>query len=498
LEGHDAEVGRMSRGPIETPSTRIGALARLPAFFALENKRAVVAGGTPAAAWKTELLSATGARVEVFAASFGEEMLALAENPPRGPIKLNGRAWVDDDFVGTAIAVADCANDDEAQNFSAAARASGVPVNVIDRPAFCDFSFGAIVNRSPLVIGISTDGASPVFGQAIRAKIEALIPRGFARWADAARDWRPRVQALALSFRGRRAFWEKFTARAVAAPDAAPTDDDLDALLKPNTTPDAGSVVLVGAGPGDPELLTLRAVRALQSADVILFDDLVSPDVLDFARREAKKMLVGKTGYRASCKQDDINTLMISLAKAGKRVVRLKGGDPMIFGRADEEITACRNAGISVEVVPGITTAQGAASRLLVSLTRRGTARRVQYITGHAAQGSGRDGKLPADIDWTSLADPAATTIVYMPVRTLPQLVATACKAGLDPSTPAVAVERATRSDERIIAARIADLPARLAEELPSGPVVVMIGRAFAEYVEAAADSGAENRQVRA
>jgi uroporphyrin-III C-methyltransferase/precorrin-2 dehydrogenase/sirohydrochlorin ferrochelatase len=483
----------MSRRPTETSSTRIGALARLPAFFALENKRVLVAGGTQAAAWKAELLSATGARVEVFAASFGEEMLALAECPPRGPVVLHERTLVDDDFAGTAIAVADCANDDEAQKFFAAARSSGVPVNVIDRPAFCDFSFGAIVNRSPLVIGISTDGASPVFGQAIRAKIEALIPRGFARWADAAREWRPRVQALALSFRSRRVFWEKFTARAVAAPNASPSDDDLDALLKPNATPDAGSVVLVGAGPGDPELLTLRAVRALQSADVILFDDLVSPDVLDFARREAKKMLVGKTGYRASCKQDDINTLMISLAKAGRRVVRLKGGDPMIFGRADEEITACRAAGIAIEVVPGITTAQGAASRLLVSLTRRGTARRVQYITGH-----GRDGKLPADIDWTSIADPAVTTVVYMPVRTLRQLVATACKAGLDPLTPAVAVEHATRSDERIVAATIADLPARFAEEPPSGPVVVMIGRAFAEYVEAAADSEAENRQVRA
>jgi uroporphyrin-III C-methyltransferase / precorrin-2 dehydrogenase / sirohydrochlorin ferrochelatase len=472
----------MSRTPAETPSAGIGALARLPVFFALENKRAVVAGGTPAAAWKAELLAATGARVDVFAASIGAEMLALAENPPRGQITLHERSWVDGDLAGAAIAVADCADDIEAHKFSASARASGVPVNVIDRPAFCDFSFGAIVNRSPLVIGISTDGASPVFGQAIRAKIEALIPSGFARWADAARNWRPRVQTLALPFRGRRAFWEKFTARAVAAPNAMPTDNDLEALLTPNVAPDAGSVVLVGAGPGDPELLTLRAVRALQSADVILFDDLVSPDVLDFARREAKKMLVGKTGYRASCKQDDINSLMVSLAKAGRRVVRLKGGDPMIFGRADEEITACRAAGIAVEVVPGITTAQGAASRLLVSLTRRGKARRVQYITGH-----GRDGKLPPDIDWASIADPSVTTVVYMPVKTLPQLVATARKAGLDPSTPAVAIERATRSDERVIAATIADLPVRLAAEPPSGPVVVMIGRAFAEYVEAAA-----------
>jgi len=301
------------------------------------------------------------------------------------------------------------------------------------------------------------------------------------------------VQALALPFRGRRNFWERFTERAVAAPNAAPTDADLDALLAPTPAANSGSVVLVGAGPGDPELLTLRAVRALQSADVILFDDLVAPDILDFARREAKKMLVGKTGHAPSCKQDDINALMIALTKAGRRVVRLKGGDPMIFGRADEEIAACRAAGITVEVVPGITTAQGAASRLLVSLTRRGTARRVQYLTGH-----GRDGKLPADIDWASLADPAMTTVVYMPTKTLPELVAHAVQAGLDPATPAVAVDRATRVDERVIAAAIGDLPARLAAEPPSGPVIVMIGRTLADYVAAAARGERETRQLRA
>jgi uroporphyrin-III C-methyltransferase / precorrin-2 dehydrogenase / sirohydrochlorin ferrochelatase len=483
----------MSRTPTEIRSTRIGALARLPAFFALDNKRAVVAGGSPAATWKAELLSAAGARVEVFAAAPSEEMLALAATPPRGAVVVHERAWDTGDFNNAAIAVADCADDQEAAAFAAGARAKGVPVNVIDRPAFCDFSFGAIVNRSPLVIGISTDGASPVFGQTIRAKIEALIPKGFARWADAARAWRPRVQALALPFRGRRNFWESFTERAVAAPNAAPTDADLDALLALTSAASSGSVILVGAGPGDPELLTLRAVRALQSADVILFDDLVAPDILDFARREAKKMLVGKTGHAPSCKQDDINALMIALAKAGRRVVRLKGGDPMIFGRADEEISACRAAGIAVEVVPGITTAQGAASRLLVSLTRRGKARRVQYLTGH-----GRDGKLPADIDWASVADPAVTTVVYMPTKTLPELVANAVQAGLDPATPAVAVERATRTDERVIAATIADLPGRLAAEAPSGPVVVMIGPALAEYVAAATRGEPESRQLRA
>jgi len=473
--------GIMTRAPRQIGTPRIAPLSRLPVFLALDGKRVVVGGSSAAATWKAELLSAAGARVEVFAAEPSENMLALAAAPPNGDVVIRRRNWSATDFTGAAIAVADCPDDNAAAQFAAAARSVGVPVNVIDRPAFCDFSFGAIVNRSPLVIGISTEGAAPVFGQAIRAKIEALIPQAFARWAAAALMWRPRLRALALSFRARRTFWERFTARAMAAPDRMPDEAELDRLLA--GAPHAGgSVTLVGAGPGDPELLTLRAVRALQSADVILFDDLVSTDILDFARREAKKMLVGKTGHAPSCRQDDINTLMISLAKSGRAVVRLKGGDPMIFGRADEEIAACRAAAIPIDVVPGITTAQGVAGRLLVSLTRRGKARRVQYITGH-----GRSGELPADIDWRSLADPAATTVVYMPTRTLPDLVEAALKAGLEPDTPAVAVASATRADERVIAATIADLPVRLAAAQPSGPVVVMIGRVF-DHQQSGAD----------
>jgi len=474
----------MSRKPEPIRPARIAPLSRLPAFFALQGKRVIVAGDSDAAAWKVELLAAAGARVDVFAPRPCDGMIALAAASSSDAIALHQRSWTMRDFAGAAISVADCPDDDAAAQFAAAARGAGVPVNVIDRPAFCDFSFGAIVNRSPLVIGISTEGAAPVFGQAIRAKIEALIPSGFARWAAAALAWRPRMRALALPFRARRTIWERFTARALAAPNRAPTEAELDGLLAPAAGA-AGSVTLVGAGPGDPELLTLRALRALQSADVILFDDLVSTDILDFARREAKKMLVGKTGHAPSCRQDEINALMVSLAMAGRAVVRLKGGDPMIFGRADEEIGACRAAGIAVEVVPGITSAQGAAGRLLVSLTRRGAARRLQYITGHS-----HDGKLPADIDWQSLADPAVTTVVYMPTKTLPDLVAAALKAGIDPETPAVAVMSATRADERVIAASIAGLPARLAAERPSGPVIVMIGRVFADQLaDATTDS---------
>ena len=221
-------------------------------------------------------------------------------------------------------------------DFAEAARAAGIPVNVVDRPAFCDFSFGAIVNRSPLVVGISTDGAAPVFAQAVRAKIEALLPQGFSSWAGAAAAWRSQVKASGLSFAGRRKFWHLFTAQAAAHPNRPPSPSDFDALIVETKNlggaVEHGSVTLVGAGPGDPELLTLRAVRALQSADAILFDDLVSPEILDFARREARKILVGKTGHAPSCKQDEINALMVKLAEAGRRVVRLKGGDPLIFG----------------------------------------------------------------------------------------------------------------------------------------------------------------------
>jgi uroporphyrin-III C-methyltransferase/precorrin-2 dehydrogenase/sirohydrochlorin ferrochelatase len=457
----------------------MGSLARLPIFLALGGKRVVVAGESAAAAWKAELLSAAGAEVEVFAPNPCEELTALAEDPPGGAVRLIRRVWDPADLEHAALAVAACEDEAAAAAFAAAGRAVGVPVNVVDRPAFCDFAFGAIVNRSPLVIGISTDGAAPAFGLAVRAKIEALIPHGFAQWAEAARRWRKAVQESGLSFAGRRRFWQLFTARAVAEPNREPAQSDLVSLLAATRrqagTAEQGSVTLVGAGPGDPELLTLRAVRALQSADVILFDDLVSPEVLDYARREAKKMLVGKTGHGPSCKQTEINALMVSLARAGRGVVRLKGGDPLIFSRAEEELAACRAAGITVDVVPGITAAQGAASGLRMPLTRRGKARRIQYVTGH-----GENGGLP-DLDWRSLADPCVTTVVYMPTKHLSDLVAHALAAGLDPATPAAAISRATRKDQNVIAAPVAKLPAALEAAALPGPVLVLIGQVLAE-----------------
>jgi uroporphyrin-III C-methyltransferase/precorrin-2 dehydrogenase/sirohydrochlorin ferrochelatase len=463
------------RIPSEAKPARMGALARLPVFLSLGGKRALLAGGSPAAAWKAELLSASGATVEVFAEEPCDELVQLAAEPP-GKIRITRRHWTPADLAGAAIAIGAFEDDQEAAVFASAARAAGVPVNVIDKPAFCDFSFGAIVNRSPLVIGISTDGAAPVFAQAIRAKLEALLPKGFADWAAAAARWRGALKLTGLSFAARRRFWQVFTAQAVADPDRAPVQADFDSFVAEvkglGAAVESGSVTLVGAGPGDPELLTLRAVRALQSADVILFDDLVSREVMDFARREARKMLVGKTGFGPSCTQDDINSLMVSLAKQGKRVVRLKGGDPLIFGRAAEEIAACDAAGLAVDVVPGITAVQGAASRLGIALTDRKKARRLQYVTGHAKHGG-----LPADLDWKSLADPLTTTAVFMPTRTLAALAEKAIAEGLDRHTPAIAISRATRPDQAGVSAPISELAERLAQAGLPGPVLVMIGK---------------------
>lgn len=236
--------------------------------------------------------------------------------------------------------------------------------------------------------------------------------------------------------------------------------------------PERGSIILVGAGPGDAELLTVKALRALRAAEVILYDALVSDAVLACAPAGAEKIAVGKKGHGPSFKQSEINRLMITLALQGKRVLRLKGGDPLVFSRAGEEIAAARAAGIAVEIIPGISAAQAAAAALGVPLTHRDAARRLQFVTGHD-----REGALPSDIDWRALADPAATTAVYMAKRTLAALAAQAQAHGLPPDTPAVAVMEVSLPAQRVLRGTIADLPARLEAEAPEGPVVVLIGR---------------------
>jgi uroporphyrin-III C-methyltransferase/precorrin-2 dehydrogenase/sirohydrochlorin ferrochelatase len=455
----------------------MGDLATLPVFLKLREKPALVAGGSAGTAWKAELLAAAGAKVRLVWADPDAEALKLAaEWPDR--VTLLAREWTDADFEGVAIAIGALEDDREAAAFAATARARGIPVNVVDKPAFCDFQFGAIVNRSPLVIGISTDGGAPPLGQAVRSMIEMLLPAGFARWAAAAKTWRGRVMRAGLDGADRKTFWRRFAAEAMARPNEAPCPVEREAMIadlefRRADTP-RGSLALVGAGPGDPELLTLKAVRLLREADVILHDDLVGEGVLAFARREARKIHVGKRGGEMSCAQSEITALAVRLAAEGQRVVRLKGGDPLVFGRADEEIVAARVAAVPLEIVNGVSAALGAAASLGVSLTRRRVARRLQFVTAHDDQG-----EIPATLDWASLADPDATTCVYMGRRALPRFVSRALAQGLPGKTPAALVVNATRPDEVVVAGTIARMPDLAAHLSTRGPALLLIGRAL-------------------
>jgi uroporphyrin-III C-methyltransferase / precorrin-2 dehydrogenase / sirohydrochlorin ferrochelatase len=463
------------RQPEERSSPRIGALATLPVFFKLDGKPVMLAGGD---AWKAELLAATGAVVHVFEPQPSDALLVLAAERPE-QVLIHLRLWSIHDFALKALAVGAIADDGEAKAFRCAAKAAGVPVNVVDKPAFCDFSFGSIVNRSPLVIGISTDGAAPVFGQTIRMRIETMLPGGLARWAAAAKHWRERIEPLALAFRLRRSFWERFAAKAMTVPERAPAEADFSEMLAATLGGVGnanGSVAIVGAGPGDPELMTLKAVRQLQSADIILYDDLVSEGVLALARREARKIAVGKRAGRASCQQRDISSEIVAHAAAGKRVVRLKGGDPAIFGRLDEELSTCRAAGFEPLIVPGVTTASGAAAALGLSLTRRREAPRLQFITAHGA-----DGGLPPGLDLDALADPAATTCVYMGLGSIGLLASALQARGLAPETPVRVVINATRPDMESHATTLGEAVACVAARRAEGPGLILIGRAVGE-----------------
>ena len=455
----------------ETSPTRMAELDTLPVFYRLTGKAVLVAGGTDAAAWKAELLAAAGAEVAVFAplAGCSDEMATLAA---QRIVQLHDVHWSEASWASLAMAVSDCEDDREAAAFAEAARKAGVPVNVIDKPAFCQFQFGSIVNRSPVVVGISTSGGAPILAQAVRRRIETLLPVSLAGWAKLAQSVRKEVTSLLGSGAQRRAFWQEF---AEAAFRGQADTRDTKTWLAGAKRASSGRVTLVGAGPGDAEYLTIKAVRALQAADVILFDDLVSDDVLELARREAKRILVGKRGRRESCRQEDINATMISLARQGRHVVRLKSGDPMIFGRAGEEIFELTKANIPVEVVPGISTAFALAAELRLSLTHRDHAQSVRFVTGHA-----RNGELPANLDWRALADPATTHVYYMSGRTAGAIAGNLLQAGMAPQTPVVLASNVSRNDQEVTRATLDTLPEMARRIDLDAPIVIAIGNALA------------------
>ena len=398
----------------------------------------------------------------------------LSEPAEHSRVLVQRRSFELGDVAGKVLVVA--ASDDAALDarVSAAARAAGVPVNVVDRPSLCTFIWPAIVDRDPVTVAISSAGTAPLLARSVRARLEALLPAKLGRLARFAEDFRAVVKATKPAGPARRRFWDGFfagsIAEAVLAGDERRARQRMLALInrRGEASAEEGIVHLVGAGPGDPELLTLRALRVLQEADVIVYDRLIGPRVLDYARRDADRIYVGKARGSHARTQDEINELLARHARAGRRVARLKGGDPFIFGRGGEEREYLLRQGLRVEVVPGITAAIGCAAAAGIPLTYRDQTQTLTVVTAH-----GRDGE--PDLDWRALARDRQTLAIYMGGSAAGRIAARLIGHGRDPATPAAVIVNGTLAEQRTAVGELGDLE-RLAREAGSGPALILIG----------------------
>jgi uroporphyrin-III C-methyltransferase/precorrin-2 dehydrogenase/sirohydrochlorin ferrochelatase len=380
--------------------------------------------------------------------------------------------------LGGVIAVLCAGAGEVGLEVAARARALGVPVNVMDDLAHSTFIFPAIVDRGDVVVAIGTGGASPVVARRVRERIEAVLPSRIGDLAAFIGNWRKTIHMRLPEFALRRRFWERVVDGPVGAAVLAGRRDEADATLRAISDPSAfagatesgveGHVTLVGAGPGDPDLLTVKALRALQDADVVFHDELVSLEILDRIRRDAARVPVGRRIGKPGIGQDAVNRLLIEAAREGRRAVRLKGGDGYVFGRGGEEVNALRAAGVSYTVVPGITAALGAAAEFEVPLTYRHEARRVAFLTAHKAADA-------ADVDWSALTDLEMTVVVYMGMTAAPAVRAGLLAAGRSPLTPVGVFARVTRPDSRAAVGVLDDLP-DLATQVDGGPAILVIG----------------------
>jgi len=459
-----------------------------PIFWDTDSGTALVVGGGENAARKVRLLVAARARVHVVAPTAGEEIEAFADEDR---IVLSRRPVGEDDIAGAAIVIAATGNDDVDSYCAATAQAHGVKVNVVDRPDLSNFIVPSIVDRSPILVAISSAGTSPVLARRIRERIEASLSPNLGKLAEFAASLRSTVAERLNDGRKRRAFWELFLdgygAEGVLGnrPDAGrQAADELLGTLARDEKP-KGRVTLVGAGPGAADLLTLRALRALQQADVIVYDALVGPEILDLARRDAFRLFVGKAKGRHSYSQDRINGILIDEARRGSSVVRLKGGDPFVFGRGGEEIAALRKAEIDVDVIPGITAATGAAAALRLPLTQRDIANVVSFATAHPAAGQ-------AEPDFAALADPNQTAVIYMGKTKAAEISAALIKLGRRPDTPVAVIENATLPDQRILTGPLGDLPGIATISDLTGPALIVIGDVVAQADLTGAESFAQ------
>nr|WP_241018734.1 siroheme synthase CysG [Pantoea ananatis] len=439
----------------------------MPLFADLAGRPVLVVGGGDIAARKIELLRRAGARIQIASRELCPELQALRDEQQLEWLATSFEpAQLDKVFLVIA------ATDDNALNAQVydEANARHKLVNVVDDQPKCSFIFPSIVDRSPLVVAISSSGTAPVLARMLREKLETLLPSHLGQMAELAGQWRDKVKARFSRMSDRRRYWERIFngrfASQMATGDVTAAKQTLDSELG-DQPPRQGEIILVGAGPGDSGLLTLRGLQVMQLADVVLYDHLVSDEVLDLVRRDADRICVGKRASAHLLPQDEINQLMVQLAQKGKRVVRLKGGDPFIFGRGGEELQAAQQAGIPFQVVPGVTAAAGATAYAGIPLTHRDYAQSVLFITGHCRP----DGD---DIDWPSLARARQTLAIYMGAVKAAHISQQLILHGRAPSTPVAVIGRGTRPDQQVLTGTLEHLET-LAASAPS-PALLVIG----------------------
>jgi len=443
-----------------------------PVFFALSDRHCLVVGGGEVAARKVSLLVRAGARVTVVSPALCE---SLAGRLTRTEIEHQARDFEDSDLDGTILVVA--ATDDEAVNrrISELCKARSLPVNVVDQPELCSFIVPSMIDRSPVQVAVSTGGAAPVLARLLRARLETQIPAAYGRLAELMDEFREQVKARISDAERRRHFWENVAQGAIAEMVFTGKEEGARAAMHEaleeaavDQTP-RGEVYLVGAGPGDPDLLTFRALRLLQQADVIVYDRLVSEEILDLARRDADLVYVGKARDQHTLPQEDINHLLARVAKKGKRVLRLKGGDPFIFGRGGEEIETLMNEGVNFQIVPGITAASGAAAYAGIPLTHRRYAQSVTFVTGHLKDGS-------MDLNWKMLAQPHQTVVVYMGLLGVKNLCAKLIEHGRAADTPIALVQKATTRQQKVFVGTLESMPGIVEQSDIQPPTLIIVG----------------------
>ncbi len=445
-------------------------MERLPLFFDVKGKRCVVVGGGEVALRKATLLARAGAKLHIVAPELDDEMASLCKREGAFVCPIEFQPCC---LASATLVIAATDSLDVNTAVSDAAKALSIPVNVVDQPALCTFIVPAIVDRSPILVAISSGGASPILARSIKRLIETLLPARVDRLALLLRQLRDAIKGKIRGFDDRTRFWEKVLEGDIPELVYAGKEDEarkriLDEAERASAA--RGEVYLVGAGPGDPELLTLKALRLMHKADVVLFDRLVSESILLKLRPDADKIFVGKQKSDHAVPQETINDMLVRLAREGKKVLRLKGGDPFIFGRGGEEIESLAAAGVDFQVVPGITAASGCATYAGIPLTHRDYSQSVRFLTGHI-----REGGVP--LDWAMLAGEQQTLAFYMGLSGLQIICDELLAHGMDPSMPVAVIEQGTTREQKVSVANLVSIREQILVDEIKPPTLIIVGR---------------------